>query len=92
MKEITVKLYDIEEDGLPPEEGITGRLAFIFDGCIVSGWPLYNIHIKYPGNDFPMHGKDVWEANSDVGHQGKFVGIKKYVIFEKPMWDYEQNK
>jgi hypothetical protein len=47
VREITVKIHDVAVDGLPPRDGepgyqeSIGRVAFIFDGCIVSGWPLH---------------------------------------------------
>ncbi|QMW05305.1 hypothetical protein [Spirosoma foliorum] len=82
-----MRVFDIERDGLPDMDKLVGRVAFIFDGCIVSGWPLYNIHLEYPENNYPEYGMDVWEANSDVGRAVRFEGIKKYVIFDVPVWD-----
>ncbi len=38
-KEIVVKVHEITVDGLPTND-MNGRVAFIFDGCIVTGWPL----------------------------------------------------
>lgn len=72
------KLYDIENDGLPDMGKLTGRVAFIFDGCIVSGWPLKGIK---------NYGPEDWEDNSDVGRHGVFSGIKKYIIFDKEIWN-----
>ena len=70
-----MKIYDIEKDGLydKSDKDLIGRTAFIFDGCVVSGWYLDN------GN---------WEANSDVGIKGEFSGewVKKYIVFDKPVW------
>lgn len=68
-----MKVYEVEKDGYP-EDWQPGTLAFIFDGCIVSGWPLEN------GN---------WTADSDVGRHGEFHkdAVKKYVIFDKPVWE-----
>jgi hypothetical protein len=75
---MTVKLCTIAEDGLPDMDALTGRVAFIFDGCVVSGWPLY-----------PKYSNDVedWEADTDVGINGTFKGVKKYLIFDKPLWE-----
>jgi hypothetical protein len=43
-KHYTIIVHTIEEDGLPPEDfekaGLIGRVAFIFDGNIYSGWPI----------------------------------------------------
>lgn len=74
-KEIVVKVYEIAMDGLPDMDALTGRVAFIFDGCIVSGWPLEN--------------SDMWEANSDVGNIKPFAGVTHWVEFPKPVWDLE---
>ena len=43
MIELTIKVHEIAVDGLPPrdDDSYTGRVAFLFDGCIVSGWPLH---------------------------------------------------
>lgn len=69
------KVYDLEIDGYPDGQKLIGRLAFIWDGCIVSGWPISNFH------------PDEWEANLDVGRTGVFKGVKKYVVFNKPVWE-----
>lgn len=73
-----MKVYTIKENGLPDMDNLTGRVAFIFDGCIVSGWPLFGI-----GN----HTEDEWEADSDVGRLGVFAGVEKYVVFDVPVWN-----
>lgn len=67
-----MKILDVKKDGLPYMDKLTGRVAFIFDGCIVSGWPLEN------GN---------WEANEDVGRFGEFSGVEKYIVFDKEIWN-----
>jgi hypothetical protein len=64
-------VHSIEADGLPDMDALTGRVAFIFDGNIVSGWPL---------ND------SQWEANSDVGRTIPFVGVTHWVEFPVPVW------
>lgn len=90
-------IHEIATDGLPNMEKMTLRVAFIFDGCIVSGWPL-------PKDEFPdlytrehllrRHGGaqltddeylaqigTLWEADSDVGHGGQFAGVTHWVEF-----------
>jgi len=75
-----MKVYTISEDGLQPaHDAKPGTLSFIFDGCIVSGWPLQD-------EEHPLVDPDLWEGNSDVS-LGKFHGVKKYVIFDKPLWE-----
>lgn len=78
-----MKIRSIKKHGLPDMAKLTGRVAFIWDGCIVSGWPLY------PENSFD---KGEWEANDDVGRHGKFKGVTTYVVFDKPVWDYEKRE
>lgn len=75
-----MKICNIKKHGLPNMDKLTGRVAFIWDGCIVSGWPLY------PDHSFD---KSEWEANNDVGRGGSFKGVTTYIIFDKPIWDYE---
>lgn len=41
MREMTIKIHEVATDGLPDMENLTGRVAFVFDGCVVSGWPLH---------------------------------------------------
>ncbi len=83
MREITVKLHEIATDGLPnAEDGeLTGRIAFIWDGCIISGWPL-----SEPDAD----GVSRWEANSDVGHGGVFETVTHWVEFPESFYDMER--
>jgi hypothetical protein len=73
--EVTITVHAIAEDGLPDMDALTGRVAFIFDGCIVSGWPLPRF--------------DRWEANSDVGYGNHFAGVTHWVEFPEPVWEYE---
>lgn len=72
-----MKVYTIKQDGLPNMDKLVGRVAFIFDGSIVSGWPLR------PDND----GNVLWEADEDVGRHGVFNGVEKYVVFDVPVWE-----
>ena len=77
---VTIRIHSIKDDGFPDMEALTGRVAFIFDGCVVSGWPLYN----------PPNGE--WEANSDVGRTVKFQGVTHWIEFPEPAWNYERRK
>lgn len=71
-----MKVFDIEKDGIydKNDSSLVGRIAFIFDGCIVSGWALDDKG-------------EFWEADSDVGRHGRFTNVKKYVVFDKPVWE-----
>lgn len=79
-RSIAVKVHEIAVDGLPDMDNLTGRVAFIFDGCIVSGWPLD----EEDGGEVP------WEADSDVGRHGKFFGVTHWVEFSSPVWGMEK--
>lgn len=76
-----IVVHSIAEDGLPnmDDDSMTGRVAFIFDGCIVSGWPL---DIR--------DGEQLWEADSDVGRNVPFAGVTHWVEFPEPIWRYER--
>jgi hypothetical protein len=79
MKQITARLFSVKEDGLyDKEDKSIGDVAFIFDGCIVSGWYLDEV--------CPTNGR-LWEANSDVGRGNTFAGIEQYIIFDSPIWN-----
>lgn len=86
-RERAIKVHEIATDGLPDRASFpTGRVAFIFDGCIVSGWPLYS------GEDYdqpPYSG--YWEANDDVGRGVKFAGVTHWVEFDAPLWEIAPN-
>ena len=68
-----IQIHEIEVDGLPNMAELLGRVAFIFDGCLVSGWPLTN------GN---------WKANSDVGRDREFAGVTHWIEIKRPIWSY----
>jgi hypothetical protein len=72
-----ITVHEVAVDGLPDmnDDTMTGRIAFIFDGCIVSGWPLSD---------------GLWEANSDVGNGRPFGGVTHWVEFDRPIWEYER--
>lgn len=87
--EIAVKVHKITEDGLPDMESLIGRVAFLFDGCIVSGWPLDPN--GEAGDAYRRYGHDpadsiLWEANSDVGHGRPFGGVTHWYEFPYPLW------
>jgi len=69
--EINVKVRSIANDGLPDMEQLTGRVAFIWDGCIVSGWPVLSKDAT--GN--------VWEASDDALGHGVLVGVTHWLEF-----------
>ena len=90
MKEITVRVYSIERDGLPPKDGkrdpddeypglhesLVGRIGFIWDGVVFMGWPL------------DAKGER-WEASEDCVH-GNFSGVTHWIEFPIAPWDMEK--
>jgi hypothetical protein len=74
MRELTIKVHSIAEDGLPDMEALAGRVLFIFDGCTVSGWPL---HVDPQDYSTPYSG--LWEGNTDVSHGGPFLGVTHWI-------------
>jgi hypothetical protein len=82
MQESTIKIHKISEDGLPDMEAtnpsLTGRVALIFDGCVVSGYPLDQD--RHPGQ---------WEGDTDVSYGRKFLDVTHWIEFPVPVWDLE---
>jgi hypothetical protein len=79
-RRIDVSVHEIATDGLPPRDGdMAGRYAFIFDGCIVSGWPWF-------GDEGDGAYGGYWIANSDVGRVNiKFSGVTHWIEFPEPL-------
>jgi hypothetical protein len=84
--QIAIRIHSIAEDGYPDMDNpdMTGRVAFIFDGCIVSGWPL--------GSGFRGQYSGRWEADSDVGRVTVFEGVTHWIEFPVPVWEIERRK
>lgn len=76
MREITVKVHEVTTDGLPDGEHLTGRVAFIFDGCVVTGGPL-------PGGL-------LWAGDTDVSHNQPLSGVTHWLEFPVPVWELER--
>jgi hypothetical protein len=90
-KQHTITVHTISEDGLPPRDfdtaGLVGRVAFIFDGSLYSGWPLkvegkdgYDENAEYPSDPEEVE----WEDGETARH---FTGIKKWVELPVAGWD-----
>jgi hypothetical protein len=81
MQELLIKVYEIAVDGLPDMEhvGMTGRVAFIWNGAICSGWPLDKI--GKPG---------LWESSEDAMGLKPFSGITHWVELPVAAWDLER--
>lgn len=71
-----ITIHEIATDGLPDMESLTGRVALIFDGSIVSGWPVRR------DDDGTM----LWEGDSDVANGRLLYGVTHWVEFPVPIW------
>ena len=78
-EQMTVMVHTILEDGLPDMDKLTGRVAFIWDGAIVSGWPLNRV-----GNP------EAWEPAEDAMGHGPFYGVTHWVEFPTAIWNIER--
>ena len=95
--QMVVTIHEIAKDGLPPEEGdggmshdLTGRVAFIFDGCIVSGWPLPPEEHPdvYRRNSWSVEdGGVLWEGDEDVSNNRPKGNVTHWVEFPVPVWE-----
>lgn len=71
---LSCTVHEIAKDGLPDMDNrVPGSTAFLFEGCIVSGWPLDD---------------DKWEADSDVGHERVFFGVTHWVEFNPSLIEF----
>lgn len=69
MRELKICLHSVYLDGLPDMERMRGRVAFIFDGGVRSGWPVPDT-------------LDKWE-DSVTGRI--FVGVTHWIEFPEPL-------
>ena len=88
---MTVIVHEIATDGLPDMDALTGEVVFIFDGCIVSGWPLLRSKFarsSYDRTHGPYAGYDgtdtLWEGNTDVAHVRPFGGVTHWIELPVP--------
>ena len=89
-RDLTIKVHEIADDGLPDMENLTGQVAFIFDGCIVSGWPLDPTDPDITAyEDFGWDPDDgvLWEADDDVGQGRPMGGVTHWIEFPEPVWE-----
>jgi hypothetical protein len=84
MRSIEVTVHAIAEDGLPDMNTLTGRVAFIFDGSVVSGWPLGG------GEDADQGYIGFWEGDSDVSRGGRFGSVTHWLEFPEAVWQIER--
>jgi hypothetical protein len=91
VRELTVKLYEIEKHGLPPRdedgdllEEYVGRVAFLWDGNLVNGWALDRDDDE-DADELPL-----WEP-SEIGEGRSFAGVTHWLHFPEAFWDMERN-
>lgn len=75
-EELKVIVHDIEQDGYPDMDTLTGRVAFVWDGNIVSGWPNHNTDGQPEGT---------WEPAEDR-FGGPVSGVTHWIEFPVPLW------
>lgn len=80
MREVTIKIHSIAEDGLPDMDELVGRVAFLWNGAIVSGWPIRPEFATTP---------NTWEPSEDR-FGGPLRGVTHWVEFPEPVWNYEK--
>lgn len=91
---MTIIIHEIATDGLPDMERLALRVAFLHDGCIISGWPLPRNEFAHLYDQryilerrgqidttFINQGGTLWEADSDIGSTGLFSGVTHWIEF-----------
>ena len=72
--ELTFTVHEIATDGLPDMDALVGRVAFIWDNHVISGWPV--------GEDFDDGGdaddSPTWEGADDV-FLGPYAGVTHWI-------------
>lgn len=81
MLKVEIIVHEVAVDGLPDMEKLTGRVAYIWDGAIVSGWPISPEFggVTYDGQ--------LWEPSEDR-FGGPVIGVTHWVEFPRPVWSY----
>lgn len=97
MKSLEIKVHEIAVDGLPNYEdgSLTGRVAFIIDGCIVSGFWIPRGECQSVDDKLDLYGANLpgaWEANSDIGDGRLCVGVTHWVEFPMTVGAMEEYK
>jgi hypothetical protein len=81
VKYAEIVIHSIAEDGVPDMsiDHMVGRVAFIWDGCIVSGWPIGTGE----DGDGPYSGR--WEPSEDR-FGGPVTGVEYWIELPVPAW------
>lgn len=85
--DLTVRLHSIENDGLPDmdDPGMVGCVAFIWDGCVVSGWPIG------PEFDPGYEHRTRWEPSEDR-FGGPVEGVTHWIELPRPAWSLSEER
>lgn len=90
-RKMEVIVHDVATEGIPEmtgfDDALVGRVAFIFDGCIVSGWPMVEEDGGIPTDD---NDNPLWEGNHDVARHTLFANVTHWVEFPVPVWEIER--
>ena len=76
---ITVILHEIATDGLPDGDMPGSKMAAIFDGNVITAWPL----------DDPDKS---WEGDTDVAHGRPMLGVTHWLEFQQPVYELASGK
>lgn len=75
-----IEVFNVNTDG-PPDmsnKDNVGRVAFIWDGHIISGWP----------EDSPADPEEAVWSSADDHFGGQFVGVQFWVLAPSPHWKF----
>ena len=77
---VEIIVHEVAADGLPDMEALVGQVAFIWDGAVVSGWPI--------GEEFGgvQYGEQLWEPSEDR-FGGPVAGVTHWIEFPVPAWN-----
>ncbi len=86
---MTVAVHETAKDGLPDMEKLVGRVGVIWDGNVVSGWPITG---DAAVRTRARHGLDasdgdLWEGDSDVANGKVMLGVTHWLEFPRPVWE-----
>lgn len=88
--EITVIVHNVERDGVPDMEAdrdLVGRIAYVWDGAIVSGWPI-GMDVAEESTDLDL-GVQYWEP-SEGRMGGPVTGVEQWIELPYPAWSLQQ--
>jgi hypothetical protein len=80
MKTLEIKVHEIAIDGLPDMDKMLCRVAFLWDGNIVNGWPIRRGTGILADDEF-MGWPYLWEADSDKTSNGLWTKNKGSLLF-----------